>query len=434
MRKYLWPAYVVALCTWGILSYESLIEWFGDGSLFAQYRDGRPYVSDFVNVYNAGLLTKRAFQEHINIYDPAIQDASARELVKPVVPEQPFNLQYPPYFFVLMLPLAVLSFKNAWIAWVLFYGVLTAISVRWLSADIASRKERLTVVALFFASYPVWLSFKLGQTSLPEFNLFCAFFWALQNSRLFLSGAVSALATIKLQYTPYLGVCGLLGGGWKFLLGGIAGIIGLLAGATSVLGEKNVVGYAEALIHGEFGHDVSGVGAQEMQNVRGALALLLGGDTTAAHITALAAMVVAGLFLLWLWWRARGQLPQNQRAFKLLAAVTVLTAVTTSVHTHAQDYILAGIACIWVWQMCDESTREGLWTRRLIAFAPLVGWVHLVGRPLFSLLKVQLLFLWALALLLLIARLTMREIRLHGEDPSPGEAQAENGGGDSPNE
>src|SRR6516162_3954329 len=117
LRKNLWFAYLTALVTWMILSYG----WFAGeckgGKLFAFLENGRPFVSDFVNSYNAATLAKHCEVERVAIYDPNVQAQSQAKLTAPVRAELPFYLQYPPYFFVLMRPLAEFSMLQAWFLW-----------------------------------------------------------------------------------------------------------------------------------------------------------------------------------------------------------------------------------------------------------------------------------------------------------------------------
>lgn len=413
MRKKFWPIYVVTLCTWSLLSYASLFEWLFQKTLLARVIDGRPYISDFVNVYNAGKLARRAMTEPISIYDPVLQDASARELIAPVAPERPFNLQYPPYFFVLNLPLCIFNISGAWVAWFVFYAATTWLVLRYLTAGMQNRLERNVAIALVFASYPAWLSFELGQTSLPEFLFFAAFLWSLQHARHWLSGVMAAFITVKLQYAPFIGIAGLIAGRIKFVAGGALMMLALLGVSALMLGPANVIGYPQSLLHGETGTDVSGVAANEMQTVRGSLCLLLGSDSQVVHLMALAAMIAACILIAFVWWRARRNVHQDFDLFRAVCSLTVLAALTTSLHTHVQDYLIVAIPCLWLWQLPEVRDNEKSWLRKLIVWFPGFSWICLIAKPVFMLIRIQPMFLWALAMLFLTVRVVMA--RLHTE-------------------
>jgi hypothetical protein len=275
-----------------------------------------------------------------------------------------------------------------------------------------SRAERNVAIALTFASYPAWLSFELGQTSLPEFAFFALFFWALQDARHLVSGLVAALIAVKLQYTPFIGVAGLIAGRLKFIGGGLLGMAILLGVSALVLGVPNVIGYPQALLHGETGGDVSGVAAIDMQTVRGSLCLLLGGaDTQPVRMVAAAVMVAACGLIAFIWVRAGNRLNSDKELFRAVVSVTVLAALTTSLHTHAQDYLMSAIPCLWLWQLPEVRDNPRSWLRKLIVWYPGFGWLCLIAKPLFMLIRIQPLFLWAVVMLVLSLRVVMTRLR-----------------------
>jgi hypothetical protein len=167
-KRLLWFVFFTTVFTYSLLAYLKLVDYLLQGTLFAYVMDGHPYVKDFCNVYNASLLAERCLHGHVDIYDRAVQDASLRSIIKPVVPELPFYLQYPPCFFALLLPLSLFSLSQAWVVWVTLGGLLIAITTPLLLAqsDYKTRTDKIMAVALTFAAYPTWLSYTLGQTSL----------------------------------------------------------------------------------------------------------------------------------------------------------------------------------------------------------------------------------------------------------------------------
>lgn len=172
-KRLLWFVFFTTVFTYSLLAYLKLIDYLVHGTLFAYVMDGHPYVKDFCNVYNASLLAERCLHGHVDIYDRAVQDASLRAIIKPVVPELPFYLQYPPCFFALLLPLSLFSLSQAWVVWVLLGGLLIAITTPLLLAqsDYKTRNHKIMAVALTFAAYPTWLSYTLGQTSLYTLSI-----------------------------------------------------------------------------------------------------------------------------------------------------------------------------------------------------------------------------------------------------------------------
>src|SRR4029077_2546500 len=105
------------LILWSGSVYNWLGQEAGKHELFARVIDGHPYVSDFVNVYNSASLAAACEKQKIDIYSPIIQAEFAKRLTAPVVPEQPFYLQYPPFLFAIVRPLAYFDLFGAWLVW-----------------------------------------------------------------------------------------------------------------------------------------------------------------------------------------------------------------------------------------------------------------------------------------------------------------------------
>ncbi|MBK9769818.1 MAG: hypothetical protein IPP57_03150 [Candidatus Obscuribacter sp.] len=102
-KERLWVVYFAVLFFWGLQAFIFLGKLHQNGELFAQVIDKKPYVSDFVNVYSAGVLCQRNMQKPIDIYDASVQANLQKELLAPIVPEDPFYNQYPPVMFLLFI-------------------------------------------------------------------------------------------------------------------------------------------------------------------------------------------------------------------------------------------------------------------------------------------------------------------------------------------
>src|SRR4030095_793421 len=103
------------LILWLAATLYLLVELHRAGRLFFYTREGKPYISDFLNVYAAGKLTLSSDRYHI--YDAAVQQATVNQLISPARLERTFFLQYPPYFFLAMTPLALLPIAGAYWLW-----------------------------------------------------------------------------------------------------------------------------------------------------------------------------------------------------------------------------------------------------------------------------------------------------------------------------
>ena len=363
-----------------------------DGQLFAKKIDDRPYISDFINVYGAGVLARRCLSEPVNIYDSEVQKELQIKLVAPIVPERPFYNQYPPLMFLIFLPLSLFQMPQAWIAWVIFSAIAAIAAITTTVLPLFQSKfSKAFVLCSFFASYPTWLSFRLGQTSLLLFPLLLFFWFFIKKRRYVAASCIASVMMIKLQYLPMILAIGAATGGLQFLTGLAVSSAFLLGLATMVVGWSNIIQFPNAILSHEVSSQVSGVSPEMMQNLRGIMVLIFGSDTGIAHVVvgAVALLVAAITFVAWK--KIDHTAPHR---FEILAAITTLMMLLFSPHTHIQDYIIASIACIWFYAVSAQkdaqfTARE---RRQLISLAllfPPVSWIFFVAMPLFHFVKIQ---------------------------------------------
>jgi len=421
----LWFAYVVFLILWTGCVYTELFRMQGQHKLFAfNLNDDikQPVISDFVNVYNSACLAAAAQKEKIDIYSPTLQAEYSLKLTAPIKPEQPFYLQYPPMLFALVRPLALFDMFGAWVVWCTL-GVLgivasTVALVRATSAKVTTQGTGKTLfgvgaftmvfaIAATLASFPSWYSVRLGQTSLLLVPGLAAFWLFCLKRKYFYAGLASGVVLVKLQYLPPVFIVGALIGTWKFL-GGFT-LIGalLLLLSIGIVGLDNVMRFPQALLKGESSQGVSGVAAEQMQNVRGNLTLLLGGDNSLVHLLSIGAFALGMAALIFLWWRAVKSgldttTTDGASKFRLLASISTILMLVLSPHCHMQDYLALVVPCIWLWFECADKTKN--WPvmkmiRRMVLSFPVLGWPFYVFLFLFQLIKIEPFFLWAVVVM-----------------------------------
>lgn len=411
IRKNLWFAYFCMLLCWAVNVYVEIFRYLNEGTLFARLINGRPYTNDFVNHYNAANMASECLKgHHVDIYDPVVQSLAVAALTAPVVPELSFYFQYPPQFFALALPMAGLGLVKAWFLWSAVALVLVSSSLWFISKEFADAKfSRAFLFVGFFASFPSWLSFELGQTSLYQVPFLIAFWLLLSEKRYFSAGLESALLLVKLQYVPVIVALGVMIGRLRYSAGLLLSSASLAGLTIFVVGMQNVLSYPKALLHGETSANVSGVAAIEMQNLRGELILLLGREDRFVHIAALAFFAAAVLLVcsLWFWGypalqRIKGR--AENFAFEICAALSTIAMLLASPHTHTQDYVCVVISCVFLFHAFDlwnAQSKRMKFLRFLILSFPFLSWVFFIGKFLFKLICIQPFFLWALAVLIL---------------------------------
>jgi len=405
LPKYLWFAYAVAISTWTICIYCELGRIYRDHELFAKNVAGQTFVSDFAVFYNAARLTKiNCSERKLNVYSPKEQELGLREVTAPVVPELPLLAIYPPYFFAMVAPLSLVPLNIAWFFWC-FCGAVSALAAIWYSSRSDCWRSFFSRYVLFvaiFASFPCWLSFKLGQVSLFLPAGLTLFWYLIRQRRFALAGLVSVACILKVQYLPMLAVAGLVRGRLRYVLGAGATMLALLCLSYFVLGLDNMLSFPEAVRYNETAHAAGGVSPHMMQNFRGMLTLIVGEDNALVHMLSMGLFVLAFVCVGALWWSLRKHSVDSQ-AFRLGAAATIIILLIASPHTHTQDYFALVPAAIWLWEgTADDASKAAKWVRGLLLALPFLSWSFFMTQFIWFLLRLQPLLLWACVLLCLI--------------------------------
>lgn len=402
-------AFIVIHVVWATLAYTELAKYLISGTLFARTIENHVYISDFANHYNAATLSRKCLSEKLNIYDVNTQTESLKKLMAPVVPELPFYLQYPPHFFLLVMPLSWLGINLAWGAWTVI-GLTLAIWVtkRLCSQPFFDKRRTVAAILMMLSSYPAWLSVELGQTALYFFPAVGAMLLVLGTKRPLPAGILCAVSAIKLQYAPLLGLVGMFSGGAKFFASATISTAIMLVFSSLLFGPQIVLNYPASLLHGETSADISGVSAHMMQNIRGELILLIGQDGELARKLSMLFFVLTLGFVCWLWLFLKKQYrkPEHQ-AFKVFASLSILLMLASSLHCHTQDYLVAAIPILWLFEWSAEKSQP---RARLIKWLclsfPILSWVFLILNAVFQALAWQPFFCWAL----ILSAATLQEI------------------------
>jgi hypothetical protein len=405
--KLLALGYIFTTVIWAVLSYFQLFAYLPAGEMFARSINGRPYISDFVNCYNAGLLAKSCLTSSTrpNIYDPVLQDESERRLIAPIAPESPFYYYVPPYCFVLMMPLVLVSMPAAWCLWNLIFVGLSVSALYSLTEGQPPRTRWLLVI-LAVASSPFWVSIELGQQSLAILPLAIWTFQLFKKKRYCAAGMTAGLLALKVQYLPAFAVMGLCAGGLPFALGVFITVAALCGASVLLLGWENVARFPAAMLTHETGSKMTGVNFFMMQNLRGQLWFFLHGQTALLSALTIAGMLAGLLVLFLLWRRYHKFLVYDVSSLDRVFAASIFIALLTSIHTHVQDFALASIPACICWQLCQSSNTFTPKRRQavliLLWLYPLCSWIFLLAEPLFHYVLMQPFFLWGLCLLILI--------------------------------
>jgi hypothetical protein len=338
-----------------------------------------------------------------------------------VVAQAPFHFQYPPYFFVLALPLASVPMLTAWMIWNAIGLVLLLFTIYELTVHLPSKdwQSRLALTVAVLSAFPVWLAFQLGQPVLIELPAVAFFFFLLREKKFFAAGVACAFVAIKVQYVLPLVLVGLIAGSWRYLLSFAVTMGAVLYATAQLLGTDNVIFYPQALKHAETSQTLSGVNVEVMQNLRGELTSLLSGHEPVVVLVAMLGLVFGLLIIGTTWWHfLRNFELKDSRQYRILASATVLIMLTTSLHTHIQDYLLAAIPCLWLFEASSErSTQQMRYLYYLVASFPALSWVFYIFLKVFQFFLIQPFFVVAAAMSILSLKIYFQVAKTKAEAP-----------------
>jgi hypothetical protein len=179
---------------------------------------GRPMGSDFVEFYAAGKLANQ--NRPALIYDIPEFSRLQHEVVPEMAATQMHVFGYPPVVSVLFRPFALLSYRWAYCAWLVFSLTLYASSLWLLFRTFLRESDRSTafLLALSAPMYTLetWIG---GQLSVLGFCAVVLFLCCFEKRWPLLAGLALGLATYKPSLVAIPAAAMILGGCWRMLAG-----------------------------------------------------------------------------------------------------------------------------------------------------------------------------------------------------------------------
>lgn len=192
-------------------------------------------VLDFSAFYGAGHVLR---DSATRLYDMQLQAEVQRQFV---ASGRFMPFYHPAYEALLYLPLSFLSFRAAYVTYLVGNLILLALVYRLAPTAAAPCLRRVPRMLLFFASVPVLFCLVEGQNSIL-FLLLLIGVWSLIGRGAYVSaGLLLGVGIFKLPLTPIIALLLALRFGWRFLGGAVAsgcGMILVSAWMTGVGGTK----------------------------------------------------------------------------------------------------------------------------------------------------------------------------------------------------
>jgi GT2 family glycosyltransferase len=289
---------------------------------------------DFFSFYSAAKLYVQ--NGGSAVYDLVLQ----RQMQLQVTGEPPDRfivLPYfhPPYYTLLIAPLAYLSYRQAYIAMAVFNVILAAVLVVLLVRSSLRIHGRAALVAsmLIAGFFPLFVTVLQGQSDLVVLVPLAAAYIAWSRGRHGWAGIFSALALAKPQLLLLIPVLFVARRAWRAVagFGGVVAVLGLISLAG--FGVAPVIGYLNSVGAWAFGGSLPTNGQlvytdTAVYSLKNILQALPGGGTAALVIL----LVLLALVALSLSWR-----PDKPR---LDFALAIAASLVLSPHQNVHDLAL----------------------------------------------------------------------------------------------
>lgn len=251
------------------------------------------------------------------LYEPAIQRVFQVQFHRPAA----LLFCYPPFALIPFLGIAELPIEIAFVIWTIISLGLLILSVQTLARHAEFRYGNWPIL-FSLAFMPVASCLGHGQVSLVVLSAYVLAYSLWRRGRLFLGGAVLAIATLKFQLVIGFIAVLLLKRKWRELLGFATGSAMFGALSVAMVGLPTVLQYPVFLSHG--GGDL-GSEPDKMPNWRGLMSLV-GADHT---------VIVAALSLLTILFAAK-----LWRDLDTGFVASIIAAMLVSYHSGSHDLCL----------------------------------------------------------------------------------------------
>ena len=298
---------------------------------------GRPMGSDFVEFYAAG----KALNQHqpAVIYDIPALTQLEHESLPAMSRTQMLIFGYPPVVGQLYRPFALLPYKWAYCAWLVFSLALYATGLWLLFGGWAHANYRRTALLLSLSApmytLETWMG---GQLSVVTFFAVAVFVYCFEKRWLVLAGAALGLATYKPSLIAIPAAMMILGACWRMFAGLCGGSALLLLGSVATAGVNGLRLWMVQMrvFAGIATTNETIIRRTKYVDLNSFFSILLGGSSVERGIATLTA-AAAFLFMGWTWWRARQQPHDVQR---YLWGATLTWTLMINIYAPVYDTIL----------------------------------------------------------------------------------------------
>ncbi len=334
---------------------------------------GRPMGSDFVQFYAAGKLLNQ--HQPAVIYDIPAFSKLQHEIVPEMSPTQMLVFGYPPVVSALFRPFALLPYRWAYCAWLVFSLALYSSSL-WLLFRTLLRATYRRTAFLLALSAPMYTleTWVGGQLSVVGFFAVVLFLCCFEKRWPVLAGLALGLATYKPSLVAIPAAVMLLGGCWRMLAGLSASSALMILGSIAAAGVDSLWLWIMRLrVFGVYAtSNESILRRTKYVDLNSFFTVLLGASSVERAIATIATSA-AFLILAWNWWRSRNQSHDVQR---YLWAATLTWTMMINIYVPVYDTILlVPAAALVASSLAGRSQRDQMSMQLWVLALWLVPWL-----------------------------------------------------------
>jgi glycosyl transferase family 87 len=317
---------------------------------------GRPLGGDFVQFYAAGKVLNQ--HQPARIYDVSYFSGLQHEILPQMAATQMLPFGYPPVVPQLFRPFALLPYRWAYCAWLVFSVTVYASGLWLLFRDPRCASYRRTAILLSLSApmytFETWIG---GQLSVIAFLAVVLFIHCFENRWPVLAGLGLGLAAYKPSLIAVPAAVMLLGGCWRMLAGLSASMASMLLASFATAGANGLGLWILRLrVFGLYATSNEAILRRTKYVDLNAFFTILLGENSVAREIATVATATAFLILAWTWLRTRQPPHEVQR---YLWAATLTWTLMINIYVPAYDAILLiPIAALLARSVAGSGNRQ----------------------------------------------------------------------------
>jgi Glycosyltransferase family 87 len=246
----------------------------------------------------------------------------------------PLLFEHPPFEAVLLSPLAMLSFRTAYLIWGLLNASIWLAVIFFLRPYLPAPREDLGYVVLWLLFAPLGVALYQGQSSLIVLALYAASLVLLMRAHELAAGVIMGLGLFKFQFILPFALIFLFRKRWRYVIGVAASGLCLAVMTMATIGWRSIVQYLRfVLAIGRNPQNLSYGSAVDMPTIHGFAYAVIGRMLSPMTLNA----VVAGLSLFLLAWVAR-KWGEGDSAQPTMYAAAIPASLLSGSHMFTHDF------------------------------------------------------------------------------------------------